>query len=74
MRSSPSGARVVGAWRVKAVPLTWTEEDLLQVLRDAGWLEVEVLALPKKNSDLGWSVLVPLRLAWLPLFGSVIPC
>ena len=49
VRSAATGKPVVGAWRVKAVPLSWTEEDLLQVLSDAGWLDVEVLALPTKK-------------------------
>ena len=40
---------VVSVWRAKAVPFAWSEADLFQVLKDAGWSDLVVLAYPTKK-------------------------
>lgn len=39
----------VSVWRAKAVPFAWSESDLFQVLKDAGWTELSVVAYPTKK-------------------------
>ena len=37
---------VTAAWRVRKVPASWTEEDLLEALASAGWHELSVTSVP----------------------------
>lgn len=39
----------VSVWRAKAVPFAWAESDLFQVLKDAGWTELSVVAYPTRK-------------------------
>ncbi|OLP87093.1 Retrovirus-related Pol polyprotein from type-1 retrotransposable element R2 [Symbiodinium microadriaticum] len=38
---------VTAAWRVRKVPASWTEEDLLEALASAGWHELSVTKRPR---------------------------
>ena len=51
---------VTAAWRVRKVPTSWTEADLLEALTCAGWQELSVTSRPRLSpSDRGSSGLAP---------------
>ena len=48
LKKAPA-ALPVSTWRVKGVPASWTESDLLKVLSDAGWSNGQVIVFPTKK-------------------------
>ena len=42
---------VVSVWRVKGVPLAWNYDDLLTVLKEAGWSKLEVCSLAQQENQ-----------------------
>lgn len=39
----------VSVWRVKGVPIQWTDDGLFKVMREAGWSDCAVVAYPTKR-------------------------
>ena len=39
----------ISVWRVKGVPIQWTDDDLFKVMKEAGWAECAVVAYPTKR-------------------------
>eukprot|EP00434_Breviolum_minutum_P046431 symbB.v1.2.041996.t1/scaffold9000.1/size4460/1 len=40
---------VVSVWRVKGVPFSWSDSDLLKVLTEAGWTDLTAVVFPTKK-------------------------
>ena len=47
--SNTPPTRSAAVWRVKSVPFGWSEEDLLNILHDAGWTDLSVVAYPTRK-------------------------
>ena len=49
LRLNHKPSSTVVTWRAKSIPFPWAETDLFDVLQEAGWAELSVIAYPTRK-------------------------